>query len=83
MLPISEQGLCYGLNEHPTVADQKVLATVGDDGVLTATLTELTKGTTYQVRAFAVNGVGVSYSDALQFVALPMPGNGDNVRPEW
>lgn len=64
---ITEAGFVYSSNVTlPTVADNKVIATVTDK-VFSGTLASLTSGTTYHVRAFATNSVSTTYTDVLDF----------------
>ncbi|MBQ7494620.1 MAG: BACON domain-containing protein [Bacteroidaceae bacterium] len=91
MFPITEYGICYAQTAAPTTADQKA-ATVSDitpltdvpsQGTFTAILTDLTEGATYHARAYAISPVGTAYGSTLTFDALAMPGNGDNIRPNF
>lgn len=57
---IRERGLVYGTNNLPTIEGTlaKIVGTIGQlDGVLTS----LTNSTTYYIRPYAINDVGVSY----------------------
>ena len=61
---IESRGVCYGTSANPTVNDTKVAATSASIGV---SLTGLTPGTTYHVRAYAQAGSRVVYSSDVSF----------------
>lgn len=67
---ITDQGLCYGLTENPTISDTKVSATPQND-TLKAEITGLDIYTKYYVRAYVVNETGVNYGENLSFTTLP------------
>jgi len=64
---ISASGICWSsTNTTPTISDSKT--TDGStSGTFTSTLTGLTAGTTYYVRAYAINGIGTSYGSVQNF----------------
>lgn len=86
MFAVTEYGICYGEEEHPTTSATKVVvgrtAPTGDS-TFEALLSGLTKGKTYHARAYAISATGTAYSEELDFVALPMPKNDDNDRPAF
>lgn len=60
---ISSLGLCYSTtNIEPTTADSKKSATNG-----VVNLTGLTSGTSYYVRAYAINKTGTGYGQVVRF----------------
>lgn len=63
------RGLCWGTTETPTIDDSKTVDGSGG-GSFTGNLTNLTVGTTYFVRAYATNGKGTSYGEAVSFKTL-------------
>ncbi|QIP15437.1 PKD domain-containing protein [Spirosoma aureum] len=71
---ISRYGLCYSTtNNPPTIADQKTENTFNPT-VGTAnsfTMTQLQPGTTYYVRAFAINSAAPSYSQEVRTFTTP------------
>lgn len=95
MYPVTEYGICFSATENPTTADPKTVVgtPAPEDGTFqtlpvnasgfTATLTGLTSGSTYHARAYAISAVGTAYGPDFSFDALPMPGNGDNPRPQF
>src|SRR5690349_3078142 len=65
---IIERGIVYSnLVATPTLGDSKVVST-GTDNSFDATMTNLTSGTTYYVRAYATNSVGTAYGDVVNFI---------------
>ena len=63
---ITARGVCWGLTADPTTADSKT--TDGDGtGQFESSITGLTGGTTYHVRAYATNSIGTAYGDDLTF----------------
>jgi len=73
---ITEWGICWSTSKNPTITDLSVkikadaLDGVVADTIFTSILTGLIPGTTYFVRAYAVNSVGIAYGNELGFVAL-------------
>lgn len=63
---VSEYGFCYSsTSSEPTINDGKVVATWTDDNYdynFSATANGFEVGTSYYVRAYAINSKGVSYS---------------------
>lgn len=57
---ISASGFVYSLNLNPTTGNHVVPGTVNGD-YITAVLTGLVPGTTYHVRAYAINSAGTAY----------------------
>ena len=64
---IISRGVCYGSNASPTINDTKVAGTSKD---MTITLSGLTEGTTYHVRAYAQTSSTVKYSSDVTFTTL-------------
>lgn len=62
---ITEKGICWSINENPTIYDNKIVSTS-----LLATseinISGLTPQTTYFIRAYAINNSGISYSNQIQ-----------------
>lgn len=71
---ITERGVVYGTNQNPTTANTKVTSGSGT-GSFSCSLSNLQDGTTYYVRAYAVNKKGTSYGEQKSFTtkayALP------------
>ncbi len=62
---VFERGVCYSTNATPTTSDSKVTNDVGI-GAYNCTITELQAGTTYYVRAYAINSEGTGYGEILE-----------------
>jgi hypothetical protein len=67
---ISERGVVYGTSENPTTASIKLTAT-GTTGSFNSILTGLSSGTTYYVRAYAINAIGTSYGSQVAVLTVP------------
>jgi hypothetical protein len=64
-LTVTNRGLCYNASANPTTGNSVIQAGTGT-GAFTATITGLTVGGTYHVRAFATNSTGTSYGADIQ-----------------
>ena len=67
------RGFCYkeGTTGDPTTSDSKVSDTgTFSTGAFTKSITGLTAGTSYRVRAYAVNSAGTSYGTTVQVTTL-------------
>ena len=65
---VIERGVCYGKEHYPTTSGLHVSAGSGT-GEFSCQLTNLEAGATYYVRAYAINGQGISYGDEMSFEA--------------
>jgi hypothetical protein len=63
---VTDRGVCWNTAGNPTVADSHNHEGSGT-GAFTSTMTGLTKGTVYYVRAFATNSVGTAYGPQMTF----------------
>jgi uncharacterized protein (TIGR02145 family) len=63
---ITKRGVCWSINENPTIADSNTSISSGTI-IFAASLLKLTSGTTYHVRAFATNSAGTGYGNDLSF----------------
>ncbi len=61
---VTERGLCWNTYGNPTTADSKVASGAGT-GSFSGTLSGLSEGPTYYVRAYAINAQGITYSPAV------------------
>ena len=57
---VTERGICWSTDENPTLNDSHVAAGAGI-GNFTAAMSELEAGTTYHIRAYAINEKGTAY----------------------
>jgi len=69
---VTARGVCWSTSANPTVADSHTTNGSGT-GSFTSSLTSLTPGTTYHVRAYATNSVGTSYGEDSTFTTLTTP----------
>lgn len=64
---VTEKGICYSTSQYPTVSDNKVSCGSGT-GDFECDLSKLSEGTTYYVRAYAINSLGINYGNQSSFV---------------
>ena len=57
---VTERGVCWSMNENPTLDDNHIAEGVGT-GAFTIAINGLEANTTYHVRAYATNEVGTAY----------------------
>ncbi|MBU1014205.1 MAG: hypothetical protein KKG99_14500 [Bacteroidetes bacterium] len=69
--PVTARGMCWSLNQNPTTVDTKTSNGSGI-GSFTSSITDLTPGTTYYIKAYAINSVGTSYSSQSTFTTLAL-----------
>lgn len=63
---IISRGICWSVNASPTTNDDITVNGTGT-GSFTSNLTGLNPGTTYHVRAYAINNIGTAYGNELTF----------------
>ena len=68
---VTERGVCWSVNQNPTTSDSKIANGTGL-GSFTSSLTGLTPGTTYNIKAYAINSVGIGYSNQLTYTTLAL-----------
>ena len=64
---VTMRGVCWSTTPNPTVTDNLTVDGSGT-GVFTSLLTNLVGNTTYYVRAYAINSVGVGYGNEVSFM---------------
>lgn len=64
--PVTAKGICWNTSENPTTENNHTSVGAGKDG-FNSSLTGLTQGTTYYVRAYAANSKGIAYGNQLSF----------------
>jgi len=72
--PVTTRGVCWSANTNPTTADNTMSSGSGT-GVFISSLTSLSPGTLYYVRAYATNSAGTAYGNQISFftrVQLPV-----------
>jgi uncharacterized protein (TIGR02145 family) len=65
-VPLISRGVCWSTTPNPTMYDKTSRSGTGT-GAFTCTMTKLTQGTVYYVRAFALNSVGPEYGNQVSF----------------
>lgn len=66
---ITERGFCWSLNQNPTVLNNKVINQSGLNN-FNEVLIGFNASTTYYVRAYAINNLGISYGNQQIFSTL-------------
>jgi len=67
---VTARGVCWGITATPTVETSKTSDGTGT-GSFTSSMTGLTAGTTYYVRAYATNSQGTAYGTQIIFTTSP------------
>lgn len=62
--PVSERGMCWSNSNNPTTSDNKVLSSLEGTN-FTTTITNLIPNSTYYLRAYAINSVGIGYGNEI------------------
>lgn len=71
-LPVTSRGVCWSTTHLPTIADNRIYVESGTGG-FTRSITGLTPGTTYYVRAYAINSAGTAYGNEVSFTTDSLP----------
>lgn len=66
---VTARGICFGINQSPTVDDNKTNDGEGL-GEFVSALADLAGNTTYYVRSYAVNSAGTGYGPEVSFTTL-------------
>jgi uncharacterized protein (TIGR02145 family) len=69
---ITVRGVCWSTFTNPTITDSKTTDGTGA-GIFSSSITGLTAGTVYYVRAYATNNAGTSYGSEISFTTLADP----------
>ena len=70
--PVTARGVCWGITLNPTIDNSYTTNGLGT-GPFTSSITGLTSGRTYHVRAYARNSVGIGYGEDVPFTTLGIP----------
>ena len=71
--PVTSSGICWSTTHtQPTIEEDRVLPLTSMGGIIAGRLTGLKGGTTYYIRAFAINAYGISYGGMVQFKTPPI-----------
>jgi hypothetical protein len=68
---VTARGVCFNTSENPETSNSKTSDGKGT-GSFTSTLTSLTPGTKYYVRAYATNSEGTAYGSQVSFTTSPV-----------
>ena len=69
---VTARGICWNTEHNPIINNAHTSDGSGT-GDYTSSLTDLTPNTTYYVRAYAINNVGVAYGDEISFTTIAEP----------
>lgn len=69
---VIERGICWGTEHNPTT-DFQHSASDSNTDLYRVTMTGLEANTTYYSRAYAINHIGTSYGDEIEFVTSDLP----------
>jgi len=69
---VTARGVCWNTTGSPTTADSKTSDGSGS-GAFVSSITGLTRGVTYYVRAYATSSVGTAYGEEVSFTTLTVP----------
>jgi hypothetical protein len=69
---VTNRGVCWSTSPNPTTSNSTTTNGTGI-GTFTSSITGLIPGTTYYVRAYAVNSIGTSYGNQIKFIASNGP----------
>ena len=81
---VTEHGHCWSTTPDPTTADSKTTNGTASAGAFISSITGLTAGTAYYVRAYATNSLGTAYgnNDLINLVTTEVPpGTAPGVTP--
>ena len=67
---VTECGICWGESANPTVAGNHIAINTPAVGSFSVNISGLTAGTTYYVRAYAINSVGTAYGEEVSFTTV-------------
>ena len=81
---VTARGICWSTSSNPTTSDSHTSDGTGT-GSFTSSITGLSEGTTYHVRAYATNSEGTAYGSDVTFTTLshgstPTPSHGKMVK---
>ncbi len=71
---VTARGVCWSTSQNPTIANSKTVDGTGT-GSFISSITGLTAGTTYYVRAYSTNSVGTGYGTQVSFTTSSTSGS--------
>jgi uncharacterized protein (TIGR02145 family) len=78
--PVASRGLCWSTKTKPSTADSKTIDGAGI-GQYASSITGLTPGTTYHIRAYATNSAGTRYGEDMTFSTSGVSPNVPTTKP--
>ncbi|MBV5347715.1 hypothetical protein JZU46_05825, partial [bacterium] len=69
---VTARGICWGTAQTPTTALSTKTTNGTGTGTFTSSITGLTAGTTYYVRAYATNAMGTAYGSQVSFTPFAL-----------
>lgn len=63
---VTARGVCWSMNTNPTISNNKTTDGIGI-GTFSSSITGLTIGSTYYVRAYATSSIGTAYGSQISF----------------
>ena len=69
---VTARGICYATTQNPTTSNTTISSGTGT-GSFSVSITGLTSGVTYYVRAYATNSSGTNYGTQQSFTTLSVP----------
>jgi uncharacterized protein (TIGR02145 family) len=64
--PVTAKGVCWSTSENPTISNSHTTDGSGSESY-SSNMTDLVEGTTYYVRAYAMNNKGTAYGNQISF----------------
>ena len=71
---VTSRGVCWSKKQKPTINDSRADGGTGV-GTFVSNMSNLEDGTTYYVRAYAINSAGVAYGEEVSFITLAIDDN--------
>lgn len=69
---VTERGVCYSTSPNPTISNTKLVVGSGT-GTFSVSVSGLNANTTYYARTYAINSVGLSYGNEINWSTLNTP----------
>ena len=71
---VTSYGFCWNDTGNPTLSDNKIdKGTISSTGTFNHTISDLTEGTTYYVRAYTIDSLGIQYAKQVSFTTKSIP----------
>lgn len=72
-LDITDKGFVWNTTQYPLLdtAGNNFVSMGAGEGEISSNLTSLTRASTYYVRAYAINGIGITYGEQASFITIP------------